>query len=366
MSDTTASDASRWRELVTQIGEEIAGPLTTALERVYALTTTGRIDRKGLRKLREELERARQVGLASQQIARFASGRVRQSHERLNLTQTVQSVLVHRHRETAARGIEVRQVLKPVDVIVDPSLLFSLLNTLLDWALAHARSNIEFKLDQKTWPAHARLACRFRHGLPDQPATGFSDTVTDVMLDDISWRLLEHTASVAGVIVERHDSESTTIAAVEFPRTVNEAMKGLQLVELDDGHPSSLNSRPLAGSHVLVVASRRDVRAQVREAVRHMGLVLDFVTSVEEAAAFCAAAVPHAVVYEAILRGERFQQLRADILRDAPDVSFIEIVEEGSMFEVAGAGNHTPARVGRDAILGSLSSALVFELSKSL
>ncbi|MCV6021866.1 hypothetical protein OFO93_35750, partial [Escherichia coli] len=86
---------------------------------------------------------SRQVGLASQQIARFASGRVRQSHERLNLTQTVQNVLVHRHRETSARGIEVRQVLKPVDVIVDPTLLFSLLNTLLDWAMRHARSTIE-------------------------------------------------------------------------------------------------------------------------------------------------------------------------------------------------------------------------------
>lgn len=350
-----------------QIGEEIAGPLTSALERVYALASTGRIDRKSLRHLREELERTRQVGLASQQIARFASGRVRQSHERVNLTQTVQSVLVHRHRETAARGIEVRQVLKPVDVIVDPTLLFSLLNTLLDWAMRQARSNIELKLDVKSWPAHARLACRFRLTPPDEPATGFGDTVTDLLLDDMSWRLLEHTAAVTGVLLERHDEDGRTTAVLEFPRTVNEALQGLQLVELDDGFHSSLNSRPLAGSHVLVIASRRDVRVQVREAVRHMGLVLDFVTSIDEAVAFCASSMPHAVVYEAILRGERFQQLRADILRDAPDVAFIEIVEEGSMFEMSSfGGGHTAAKVGRDAILGSLPSALVFELTKSL
>lgn len=360
-------DAGRWRDLVMQIGEEIGAPLTSALERVYALASTGRIDRKSLRRLRDELERSRQVGLASQQIARFASGRVRQSHERLNLTQTVQNVLVHRHRETSARGIEVRQVLKPVDVIVDPTLLFSLLNTLLDWAMRHARSTIELKVDVKSWPAHARLACRFRQTLPDEAATGFSDTVTDFHLDDMSWRLLEHTAAVTGVVLGRHDEDGRIVAVVEFPRTVDETLAGLQLVELDDGFPSSLNSRPLAGSHVLVIASRRDVRVQVREAVRHMGLVLDFVTSIDEAVAFCGSSIPHAVVYEAILRTERFNHLRADIQRDAPDVAFIEIVEEGSMFEMSSFGGaRSSAKVGRDAILGSLPSALVFELTKTL
>ena len=98
-----------------------------------------------------------------------------------------------------------------------------------------------------------------------------------------------------------------------------------------------------------------------------MGLVLDFVTSIDEAVAFCGSSIPHAVVYEAIMRTERFNHLRADIQRDAPDVAFIEIVEEGSMFEMSSFGGaRSSVKVGRDAILGSLPSALVFELTKTL
>ena len=83
--------------------------------------------------------------------------------------------------------------------------------------------------------------------------------------------------------------------------------------------------------------------------------------------AFCGSSIPHAVVYEAILRTERFNHLRAGIQRDAPDVAFIEIVEEGSMFEMSSFGGaRSSAKVGRDAILGSLPSALVFELTKTL
>ncbi|MCM5678524.1 hypothetical protein M8A51_03145 [Schlegelella sp. S2-27] len=356
-----------WRILVTQIGEEIAGPLTAALERVYALTSTGAIDRQGLRCLREELEQARRVGIASQQIVRFATGRVRQSHERLHLTQTLQSVLAHRNRETLAHGLEVRQVLRPVEVIVDPTLLFTLLNTLLDWALAHAQSNIELRLDMKPWPAHARLNCRFRHTPPDLDLPhGTEQAARGPVLNDMTWQLLRHTAAVMGLEVERADGDTLASLTLEFPRTVSDELPGLAALEHDDAFPSSVNSKPLAGSHVLVIASRRDVRVQVREAIRHMGLVVDFVNSVDEAVAFCAEGLPHAVIVESILRGERFNQLRADILRDAPEVAFIEIIEEGSMFEVSGFGSSAMGRVGRDAILASLPSALVFELSKGL
>jgi hypothetical protein len=47
----------RWQDLLGQVGRELAEPLTAALERVSTLTTTGRIDRHGLRALREEIER---------------------------------------------------------------------------------------------------------------------------------------------------------------------------------------------------------------------------------------------------------------------------------------------------------------------
>src|SRR2546425_232083 len=171
-----APSGERWHDLVGEIGAEIAMPLTTALERVHALTSSGQIDRASLRALREEVESARRAGMIAQQLARFASGRRRQSHERLSLAETLKTVLNHRRREIEARGIELQPQLGPAEVIVDASLLFSLLNAMLDWALVHARSQIEFSIDMKTWPAHAHLRCSFAHRPADEVDDGAAVT----------------------------------------------------------------------------------------------------------------------------------------------------------------------------------------------
>ena len=171
VAESERGDAQRWHQLVSEIGAEIAAPLTAALERIHTLTTTGCIDRASLKALREEVEQARHAGMLGQQLSRLASGRLRQSHERLQLATTFKTVLAHRSRETQARGIVLKPALKSAEVIVDGSLLFSLLNTTLDWALANAQDQIEFTIDIMPWPAHARLSCRFSHRLSD-PAQG--------------------------------------------------------------------------------------------------------------------------------------------------------------------------------------------------
>jgi hypothetical protein len=360
-----ASDSSEhWRELLTQVGSEIAVPLSAALERVTALATTGRIDRQNLRALRDEVEAARRAGMVGQQLARFASGRVRQSHERLQLTQLLRDVLLQRGRELQARGVEVRPVLKSAEVIADPSLLFSLLHALLDWCAEHARSGVDLRLDHKTWPLQARLVCRFNcRPAGDLPADG---SLTS--LDTLSWRLVQQSGWTMGVIVERQDSESEAVATLQFPRTVNREFEGVSAIELDQGHfgPSSMNSKPLAGSHVLVLSPRRDLRQQVRQAIAHMGLVVDFVNAVDEAREFCQGGLPHALVYEATLAGPPLDQLRDEIRAEVPEFPFIEVVDEGEVFEVSNLGAGTVARVGRDGLQQSLPSALIFELSKGL
>lgn len=361
------SDADRWRELISAIGSEIASPLTAALERINALTSTGKIDRAGLRSLRDEVEAARHAGMIAQQLARFASGRLHQSQERLPLSDTVKTVLAYRARETHARGINIKPTLKPADVVVDPSLLFSLLNTLLDWALVHARSQIEFAIDMKPWPAHARLSCRFAHRPADELDDGASASAQAPQLDSLSWRMLEQTAWTMGLPMTRTIHSGEISVVLEFPRTANDEMEGVSSIELDQGFAMSTNSRPLAGSHVLVVASRREMRVRLRDAIRHMGLIVDLVASVEEAADFVHEGLPHAIIVEGILNGERLRQLRAEISAEVPEFPFIEIVEEGSVFEMSGfGGTATMGRVGRDAIESALPSVLMFELSRAL
>lgn len=357
--------AQRWHRLVSEIGAATATQLTSALERIHTLITSGKIDRAGLRALREEVESARQAGMTGQQIARFASGRLRQSHERLQLADTLKGVLAHRHRETQSRGIVLKPALKPAEVIVDASLLFSLLNTVLDWALAHAQSNIEFRIDIRSWPQNAQLVCRFAHRPADQ--AGENDRPPDpAALESLTWRLLEQTAWTMGLPLDRRDDALHSTLTIEFPRTAADEIEGVTTMEIDEGFAPSTNSKPLAGSHVLVVSSRRDLRVQVRDALRNMGLIIDFVGTVDEAAEFCRDGLPHALIVESIQRGEKFAQLRDEISNEVPDFVFIEIIEEGNTFEMSGFSGSNVARVGRDVIESSLPSALMFELSKGL
>lgn len=360
-----------FRALIAQIGSEIGSSLSSALERVTALATTGKIDRPGLRALRDEIEQARRAGMIGQQLARFASGRIRQSPEALSLTQMLRDVLVQRGREISARGIDVRQAMRPVEVIVDATLLHTLLQALVDWTLEHALAHLEFRIDLRPWPPHARLSCHFSHRPPAELENGVvalnDDDAAPDALDTLSWRLVQQIARTLKLGLERIDGpEGIAAVTLEFPQTVTEQLEGVTAIEIDQGFGVSDNSKPLAGAHVLVIAVRRDLRNDIREATRHMGLVVDFVGSVEEAEEFCRDALPQAVIYESSLSGQRFARLRQGIEADVPDFVFIEIAQEGHGFALSNEGQRQHATLGRDAVLASLPSALIFELSRTL
>lgn len=361
----TSADHARWHSLIAEMGAEIAQPLTAAIERINTLASTGRITRDSLRALRDEVEQARQTAMRGQQLARFASGRLRHSHERLPLADVMAGVIAHRARETQARGIHLRPSLNPADVLVDASLLFSLLNTTLDWALANAESQIDFAVALTPAPVHALLSCRFAHRPLDMVVDGPAASVP-AGLDSLAWRLIEQTAWTMGLVVDRREDGATTTLTLDFPRTANTLSEAVSALELNDGFALSSNSQPLAGNHVLVIASRREMRVAIRDALRGMSLIIDFVNSVDEATAFCAEGLPHAVIIEAIQVGERFGKFRAEILDEVPGFAFIEIIEEGSAFEMSGFGGNVDAmaRVGRDVLASSLPSALMFELAK--
>jgi len=131
-------------------------------------------------------------------------------------------------------------------------------------------------------------------------------------------------------------------------------MAGLSATEIDDGGPQSSNSKALAGSHVLVVASRREVRVLIRDALRNMSMLVDFVGSIDEAASFCKEGLPHAIIVDSIQKGSRFTHFREEIL------------EQGSTFEMSGTNGAKMARIGRDVVASSLPAALMFELSRAL
>ncbi|MBK6471635.1 MAG: hypothetical protein IPF94_13180 [Betaproteobacteria bacterium] len=353
--------------LIAQLGSEVATTLSAALNRVTALETSGQIDGETLRLLREEIDLARRAGIMGQQVVRLSSGRVQLASERVDLTGLLREVLRQRGREIEQRGIEVRQLLAPALVKSDSTLLFSLLQTALDWAFEHTFSRIDLALDVKNWPAHARLSVAFAHRPADEidTASGSIMLEEDPDLNTMSWRLLQQTAAVLAVRLHRTDPPGRTVLEFEFPDTLTPHVEPVATTDFEEPLAPALAPQPLSGRHVLVLAGRREVRNVVREALRPMDLVVDFVSSVEEVQQQCAEAVPHVVVYEASLGGQRFDRLREELLAQAPHLAFIQIAEQGKAMQVMNVGGHQLTSVGRDAIIESLPEAMAFELTRT-
>jgi hypothetical protein len=180
----------------------------------------------------------------------------------------------------------------------------------------------------------------------------------------MDWRLLQQTATVLGLALRRRDSATRTEVLIEFTETLPPRLFDSASGEAEDVTTQAHNSQPLAGRHVVVLAARREVRNVVRDALRPMGLMIDFVTTLDEAQQLFAGGLPHAVVYEASLGGDRFERLRTELLAEVPGLAFIQIAEQGRAFEVLNLGGRQFASVGRDAIIESLPAALLFELSR--
>jgi len=353
------SQASPFYGAVGQMGREISGLLSQALERIDLFAGTGRIDRATLHQLRHEVEAARQVGMLAQQLDRLASGAIRSAPEEISVTQLLRDALVERHAETQARGLLLEQAMQPTEVVADVTLLHTLVQSLMAWAYGYADGRIAIRLESPD--AQVRLTCRISRPAP--PDGGEVATPADVSLDSVAWRLLRQVASLLGVDLHREDSDTSSLLAVDLTPLAIQQQAAMTVVELEDDYPSSQHSNPLAGSKILVIVSRRALRNEVRDAIYSMGMAVDFVTSIDEAFAFCLDATPDAVVYESALSGQRFEQLRAELLRLNAEVALVEIAEEGEDFTLSDQ-NVPQARIGREA-LSRLPAALLFELTRS-
>lgn len=351
------SDADHWRALIETVGAAVASPLTAALERVQALSATGRIERSSLRSLLQEVESAREAGIIAQRLTRLSAGTAQQSPEWLPLDAVLKEVL-HHHPAAAHGRLTLGPQRVPVLVMVDASLLMSLLNTAVDWALQHAHAQIEFTLGIKAWPANAQLTCRFVRRRTDGPAG------SGPPLDLLTWHLIEQTAWAAQLLVSRHDARDLTEVCVEFPRTSSDSAAGTAPAPLDRGLPLGTRPQPLAGNQILVVAPRHEMRRLIRDAIKDMGLIVDEAASVDEATAFCADGLPHAIIFDGLLNGAPLDQLREGMVAQFPDLVFIEIDEGGEAFEMSGHGNAHVACVARGAVASALPSVLMYELSK--
>jgi len=359
-----ASGGSAW-QLANQVGVEVASALTPALDGVRQMQLTGRIDRAGLHALISQIEQARRAGMLGQQVARLAYGGIQQQPEAVNLSHALRDVLAQRQHELNERSVAIQHTLKPAEAIVDATLLSALLDTMLDWSLRHACTPMDVALDVKAWPAHARIVCKFGHTPSDQASTQApAGRHREAKLDCLSWQLLTQLARSMALQLDRTDTTADTALVLEFPHTVNGSLEGAAAIEWSA--PTSGGEQPLAGAHVLVIALRREVLNQIRQALSPLGVALHCVSAVDSAREFCQQALPRAIVYESMVYDSAFDALRNDVKLQCPELAWVEIVEQGEAFEISSFGGMSMARVGSDAIAHSLPSALMFELARGL
>ena len=358
-------------EVVARIAAEVAGPLTAALERVQALTDSGRIDKPGLLALHQEIDSARRVGLLGQQIARFASGEVHPQPERIDLNSVLREVLDDQGRRSPATALGGRLKAAPAEVLGDVSLVHATVSAAAEWSAAHARAGVDWQLEVRPWPVHARLSCRFAHvaadcvgdAAPANPADEASAAATHQpigALDSLDWLLLRYTAHIAGISLHRSDSASHSTLVMAFQRTVNVTLEGASAIDLS----SNESVASIAGSQVLVLAARRDTRRQLREALQGQDLLVDYVSTTSAAAQYCEDGAPQVLLYEASFEGDALWALRRRLAQLVTGVVMIEILPSGLLCEMGDGSVDSVTRLGADGLRQTLGSVMTLEMAR--
>ena len=353
--------------LAGQVGAEVASALSSALERVELLARSGRIGQHSLRALHEEISRARRVAMLGQQVSRLAAGHVRQAPEALELPQMLRDAIAQRADEIAARGVSVRQLLQPAAVSVDASLLFSLLLSLLDWALEHGcAQTLTLGTGLHAWPVHATLQCDFAWRAPDRlaPAADFDaddsagdDAASD--LDTMAWRMVQQACRAMDVRIERQDSPCRVSLTLNFPETPR---RWPQLLDdaLASDDAGGLGGRALAGCRLLVLGTRPQSRRLLEDILPALGVAADIVDDLQALRALAQGAVVDALLVDE--RGSEIDRVLAELKAGGSGPALVHLCGSSKGLEISTSGRFEIVRVGRDDLARDLPAALRYTL----
>lgn len=345
-----------WQELVSALADQFTEGVSSLQNQIDQLLAKGRITKMEHRALNIPAERIKLAGLSAQQIHRLYGGRIRQTHEKVNMADLVEGVLQERKQELGILGIALRRKLKPVEVLIDPTLAHSFVNAVLDWGIPFG-NRVDVRMDLNAWPQHARLQMRVANdGIPPSSSTAS---------DSLSWMLIRQIAAASGGIDLERDvtAEGVSFTAM-FSRTVVQAVDGISTVDLSDEHSSMFKS--LSGTYVLTISPSLQIRADVRDALREIGITSDSVVDFHQARDAVKARMPNLIVVDSELKDGEFERFRSELLREVFEFPFVEISPDDSSFDMSGFGEFSMAKVGRGNIREALGTAVMFELAKMM
>ena len=346
-----------WPEMVSNLASQVTEGVSLLQHHLDQLLVKGRLSKLEHRLLSVPAERIKLAGVSAQQVQRFYGGRIRQSHEKVNLADLIEVVLQERKTELGQLGIALRRKLKPLEVLIDPTVAHTFVNAVLDWALPFG-NRIDVRLDLNSWPQNARLQVRVANdGLPPS---------SSAHMDNLSWMLIRQIANSAGGIEPTRDLNDDGVSfTAMFTRTV-QAVDGISAVDLSDDHTRTSMFKSLSGTYVLTVSPSLQIRADVRDSLREIGIASDSVVDLQQAREAMRARMPNLIVVDSELKGDDFDAFRREILREVFEFPFVEISPDDSSFDMSGFGEFSMAKVGRGNIREALGTAVMFELAKAV
>ncbi|MDB5965696.1 MAG: hypothetical protein JWQ72_2196 [Polaromonas sp.] len=339
--------------LLGDIGAELAMPVNVMRDFVRKVRQGQGVSEQQMASLCDAIESANQIARGSQQIARLAEGRLRQSHERVCLDALLGQML----DTLKAQGITVESHIQPVEIIVDAALLCSLVEAAVNWGAAQG-NHVDVALSIKAWPEYAVLVIK--------TATPLAGTAETSQADSLNWHLLSYLAQTMGVRVERElSAEAGSMLLLEFPRTVRR-LEGLTTTEVHTGEESTFaGTKSMAGQRLLLIANDLLIRSAVDEAGGLLGLRVDAVPTVERAREYLQLEVPHLIVIDERLHDDAFD-LTVDAIKAVhPDIGLVEVAEAPNTFEISSWMDNSMTRLSRDGLKAKLPCVLSLELARA-
>lgn len=357
------SMAQQWPNLVAALSEQAVEGSNLMLRALNYLVGAGRLRHSEAKALSDAMHKLRATSLRAQQITRLAGGRIRQSHERVDLSDLVQRLIDERKSELEAAGARVTLQLEPVDVLLDPPVAISLLNSILDWALSFSR-DIVLTLVPSAFPGPAQLRVRVATPPPvdaGQPRPGWAARPRGRRLNDgLHWMLLRQIAVSSSLEVRRSSADGAAVLTIDFPKTFV-STEGMACLELMD---AGTNNSSLRESWVLVIARDAAIRTEAVDALRKMGI--DAVSAADAAQARSAAGTsrPNVLVTAFDVPAEEIAKFRGEVLGGEDRCPLVEITREVPSFHLSGFDRFETPKVGREQLAAELPSTVLFELVK--
>jgi hypothetical protein len=355
----------QWPNLVASLSEQAVESSNLMLRALNYLVGAGRLRRAEAKALGDAMHQLRATSLRAQQITRLAGGRIRHAKERVDLAELITHLLQERTAEFTAAGASVRGELPQVEVLLDPPVAISLLNSVVDWAMSFSKE-VVLALEPPEWPGPARLVARVTTP-PREPQgarreAGWSARPRGRRLNDgLHWMLLRQMAQSAGLEVRRTGEPGVAVLTIDFPKTFVSS-EGVSCLELVESGPSS---GALRDAWVLVVAQEDQLRTQALESLRNMGIDAVAAPSLEEARAAVSEGRPNVLVTGYDIDKDAIASFRAEVLGGEERCPLVEITRDVPSFHLSGFDRFETPKVGRQQLAAELPPTVLFELVKT-